>query len=231
MNDAKLEWVKAMAAVQAEVGAIEKDQQNPFGKYKYADLAGYLKATKPALAKHEMMIVQTLQTEKMEDAFAANAKVLVTEVYHVPTGHCERFMVDLGNPEHKGMSEEQAFGSAMTYYRKYQLAGICNTVHSEDPDALAPPEQDAPLPSGSTEDADWKEELRAFVNWLETARDYRKVVNATKVWNDALHGLKEFGNEHAVSALTELKKRFEARKKVIGPKTGTQGAKEALNGK
>ena len=210
MTESQKELHKALAAFQAEAPAIGKGLINQFGKYKYADLVEYLKVLKPLAAKHGLLVTQRTRITPNGGEMHT---VLVTKVVHIETGANDDMEMLLPPVEHKGMSPEQAMGSSISYYRKYAWAMLAQTSHSEDPDALSPPEPGAPM-----------EDLREFFNWLETARDYQKAVEAVKGW---VHKLKDSADDES---LDDLKKRWEARKKIIGPKRqGNQRLKDVLD--
>jgi hypothetical protein len=67
---------KALALAQLEYAPIKKGAENPFFKSKYASLAAHIEATRPALAKHSLAVIQTTSEG------ATGGAVLVTTLVH-----------------------------------------------------------------------------------------------------------------------------------------------------
>ena len=49
-----------LAAVKKEIGAISKDETNPFFKSKYFDINGLLRHTEPLLQKNGLLLLQPI---------------------------------------------------------------------------------------------------------------------------------------------------------------------------
>jgi hypothetical protein len=117
--------VKALALATLEFPEITKDTENPYFKSQYADLATLIKATRPALAKHGVCLLQFPQTE-------AGKVILTTMITHA-SGECLAF--DLDMPVSK--QDAQGVGSAITYARRYSYQSILNIAGEEDDDGNA----------------------------------------------------------------------------------------------
>lgn len=107
---------------------VPKQNVNAFGKYKYRSAEDILEAVKPILLKYKAWL--TLSDEIVAIGskvfLKATARLCFDEkisnenpyLYSIPTfGYAEL-------AEHKGMSAEQATGTASSYARKYALNGL-----------------------------------------------------------------------------------------------------------
>jgi hypothetical protein len=117
---------KALAAFQQEVPVIHKGTQG-FG-YSYSDLPAIFKTINPLLAKHGLGFTQMLITKEGVDYIS-------TMVFHAETGENMESMVAIPSVSLKGMNDYQAFGSGVTYYRRYALASCLCLVTDKDTDA------------------------------------------------------------------------------------------------
>jgi len=127
----------AMATAFAEIEAATKSANNPHFKSKYADLGAVIDAIKPALIKHRLFFTQRCQP-------APNG-VSVETVLHHASGEKES-LGTLFVPANK--QDAQAFGSALTYARRYGLMTAFG-VPAEDDDgnaAARPTPRADPLP-------------------------------------------------------------------------------------
>jgi hypothetical protein len=119
--------VAALAAAQAEFPEITKDQtahvrsEKGAYTYAYADLASILSAIRPVLARHGIATVQRMR-------FREGGLVLLTELLFGDE-HLTSEMplpAELRNP--------QAFGSYLTYAKRYALASLVGVAAEEDDD-------------------------------------------------------------------------------------------------
>ena len=117
----------AMAAAFAEIESATKAANNPHFKSKYADLTSVIEAIKPALVKHNLFFTQC--PEPVDGGVC-----IATHLYHV-NGH----NLPLGKlfvPANK--NDAQAFGSALTYARRYALVTAFGVpVEDDDGNAAA----------------------------------------------------------------------------------------------
>lgn len=130
---------KALAAAQASLKDAKKDATNPHFKNRYASLSSVRDALQLVLPKHGLSTVQT--TAPHGDAGVC----VVTWLLH-ESG--EWIRGELFLPVAK--KDPQAFGSALSYARRYALAAIVGISSDEDDDAeqatkAAP--QTAPTPA------------------------------------------------------------------------------------
>lgn len=117
----------ALAKAQSEFAIPVKNctAQVGQGRYRYADLASIIEATRPALNANGIAVVQLL-------GGTVQAPTLKTTMLH-SSGQslsCESpiFLGDRG-------SAAQVFGSGVTYARRYAWAAICGIVSEDDDDA------------------------------------------------------------------------------------------------
>lgn len=115
----------AMAAAFGEIDAASKSANNPHFKSKYADLTSVIDAIKPALTNHGLFFTQRPQP--------CEGGVRIQTYLHHASGE-EMALGDLFVPANK--NDAQAFGSALTYARRYALVTAFG-VPVEDDDGNA----------------------------------------------------------------------------------------------
>ena len=117
---------KKLIAFQREIGMIAKDSVNPHFKNSYASLQGILSEVKPILNKHGLILSQPIKGTAIYTEITDSETQEFTEAFiELPTGL---------NP--------QQLGSAITYYRRYLLAGILSLEIGEDDDGTKASEAD-----------------------------------------------------------------------------------------
>lgn len=113
---------QAFANFSMDAPILTKNEEG-YG-YKYVHLAEIVDKVKPILYKHDLVIVQTLK-----------GTGLLTQLVHVPSETMiESFCEIPQNVEMKGQNLYQVYGSAITYFRRYQWVTICNLVAEDDLD-------------------------------------------------------------------------------------------------
>ena len=115
----------ALAKASAEFTEIQKNLENPYYGNRYADLAALIAATKPALSKYELAVIQLPQLN--------GSGAIVTTILTHSSG--EWLRSDLKLPASKG--DAQGIGSAITYARRYSYQAILNIAAEEDDDGNA----------------------------------------------------------------------------------------------
>ena len=122
--------MKKLIEVQSAL-KVPKSNVNSFGKYKYRSSEDILEAVKPILKKEGCLLFLTDEIVLIGSKFFLQATALFsdgTESVKV-NGYAEL-------SEHKGMSAEQATGTASSYARKYALNGLFLIDETEsDPDS------------------------------------------------------------------------------------------------
>jgi hypothetical protein len=98
---------------------VPKQNVNAFGKYKYRSAEDILEAVKPILLKYNatLTLSDTIVSIGSKYFMCAEAELSIKEQVKVLHGYAEL-------SEHKGMSAEQATGTASSYARKYALNGL-----------------------------------------------------------------------------------------------------------
>lgn len=115
----------AYAAAFAQIEGATKSANNPHFKSKYADLTSVIEAIKPALAAHGLFFTQCPQT--------CDGGVTIETTLHHEGGQS----IALGSlfmPANR--NDAQAYGSALTYARRYALVTAFG-VPTEDDDGNA----------------------------------------------------------------------------------------------
>lgn len=98
---------------------VPKGNYNSFGKYKYRSSEDILEAVKPILKKYDALLVLSDEIVQVGNKIFLKASAIL----HYGGGSCTVFgYAELS--EHKGMSSEQATGTASSYARKYALNGL-----------------------------------------------------------------------------------------------------------
>lgn len=110
-----------LLAVQKEVKAIEKTEQNPHFKNFYFDINTLLSELKPVLSKHGLIVLQPV-------AVIEGINTLQTHVIDAESAESLTSSMSLPNTE-----KAQELGSALTYYRRYALTSMF-ALEGEDDD-------------------------------------------------------------------------------------------------
>jgi hypothetical protein len=130
---------QAMAAAFGEIESATKSANNPHFKTKYADLTSVIEAIKPALVANGLFFTQSPRTNP------AGAEI-ETILHHASGEHFSLGTIFVPADRNNA----QAFGSALTYARRYALVTAFG-VPVEDDDgnaaASAPPRQKEEAPA------------------------------------------------------------------------------------
>lgn len=119
------ELATSLAKAQAEIKVAGLNAQNPFFKSSYADLAEIVKASRPALAKNSLAVIQQILPN--EDG----QNILHTILSHSTGQWIESRMRILPSKP-----DVQSLASYITYLRRYSYAALIGVVASgEDDDA------------------------------------------------------------------------------------------------
>jgi hypothetical protein len=123
------ELAKALAKAQSEMTAALKSSENPHFRSRYADLAAVFDACKEALNKNGFAIVQRVEND-------ANGACVETMLLH-SSGEFVSSKCWLPVAQ----KTAQAYGSAITYARRYGLTSLAGVAADEDDDGNAASEQ------------------------------------------------------------------------------------------
>jgi hypothetical protein len=94
---------------------VPKTNVNAFGKYKYRSAEDILEAVKPILLRYNATLTLS------DEIVAIGTKVFLKATAKINDTICYGYAE---TSEHKGMSAEQATGTASSYARKYALNGL-----------------------------------------------------------------------------------------------------------
>jgi len=120
------ELAAALAKAQGRIHPAPKDADNPFFKSKYASLPAVREAMQAAFAENGLSVVQI--PEVVDGQLRLRTILMHSSGQTLDCGSLIAD-VDLSNP--------QKIGSAITYFRRYSLAAISQTVADDDDDGNA----------------------------------------------------------------------------------------------
>jgi hypothetical protein len=116
------ELCAALADAQGEIEMAAKDAKNPHFNRTYADLASVWRACRPALARQGLAVIQVITDG-----------TLVTRLVH-KSGQWIEGDVRITLDGDRGRSSIQAFGSSLTYLRRYALSAMVGVAPDDDTD-------------------------------------------------------------------------------------------------
>lgn len=120
MENITKELVDGLIKAQAEIEHATKDGENPYFTSSYATLEQVISTVKPTLTKHGLMF-QQISHER--DGGACVETLLLGHGGVLGTGPV--FIA-------ASKKDAQAFGSAMTYAKRYSLSLACGIGHQKD---------------------------------------------------------------------------------------------------
>lgn len=126
----------ALVKAQLEMVAPKKGSVNPFFKNKYADLNDVLSAVVPALNANGIVLLQPLVN--------IEGKNFVKTVLMHESGETFESLAEIFCSK---QNDAQAYGSGISYARRYSLSSICG-IGSEDDDGQKAVQ---PKPNATTE--------------------------------------------------------------------------------
>lgn len=193
----------ALVAFQAEVDNPRKTADNPFFKSKYADLDEIINTIRPTLAKNGLCVIQSPEGE------GSTARV-TTRILH-SSGQWIEGTLSLNAVK----SDPQGMGSAITYARRYSLAGLCGLAQDDDDGNNASGtgvkqtrKTDADTPIGKSPEQGMKEQALAIVARLNIDKEVAKgmfIAHGGKVVTE--NGKQHWENIDWSGVLAELKGR------------------------
>ncbi|CAN5155004.1 ERF family protein [soil metagenome] len=113
----------ALAKAQSEMQTAGLSAENPYFKTRYADLAAIVKASRPALTKYGLSIIQQIITSDEGHTY------LHTLLCHI-SGQWVESRVRVVPTK----TDVQSMGSYITYLRRYSIAALCGIVTSDEDD-------------------------------------------------------------------------------------------------
>ena len=122
------DFAPAFVKAQAEIESADKDRINPAFKSKYATLAACIEASRPALAKHGLSVLQGVRMATTGEPYV----YVTTRILHASGEWIEE---ELAWPV-KNM-DSFGVGSGVTYARRVGYCGLVGVVADEDDDGAA----------------------------------------------------------------------------------------------
>ena len=107
---------KKLFAVQQEIGKISKDSKNPFYNSKYFDINSLIEQTIPLFKKHDILLLQPIKNGEVH-----------TILRCIDTNEEEVSSIALPD-----IPDPQKVGSAITYFRRYNLASMLGLQAADD---------------------------------------------------------------------------------------------------
>lgn len=116
----------ALLGAQKEFGVAKKVHTNPHYRSNYAGLAEVMEACKPSLDSHGIIV---LQPAEFEDGKIAVTTMLI----HAESGEWIQSTLLIATTK----QDAQAYGSAITYGRRYGLSSMLGIIADDDDDGNA----------------------------------------------------------------------------------------------
>ena len=179
------ELANALCNAQGQMGGVVKDSSNPFFKSKYADITSVIKAIKQPFADNGLSYTQFPISN--EDGVGVSTRLM-----HISGQYLE---MEYTLPAVK--KDPQAFGSAITYARRYALQSIAGIPVADD-------DAEAAMLRGDDNKKVNEDQVIAIKKLLdETKVDQPKFLSWVKV--DKIENILAYDYERVVNAL-EAKK-------------------------
>jgi len=163
---------KALADFQQEVPIIHKDAKGH--NYTYTPLVTIIEQITPILKKHHLGYYQGIDgTDIKTVIFHVESGETIESITSMPVDSLEYIdsTDSKGKPSKKllgfeGMNKAQAYGSLITYFRRYALSSILGLVTDKDADARNKRIEDKnkPLPELLPDTEKWGKALQALAN-------------------------------------------------------------------
>lgn len=117
---------EALLAAQAEMPAVERDQENPHFKSKFTSLDNLLAKARPVLNRHGLVL---MQAPDLEDGAPVLRSIIM---------HSSGEVVAFAAPLKPAKEDPQGQGAAITYMRRYAAAAMLAIADQEDDDGGRP---------------------------------------------------------------------------------------------
>jgi len=150
------ELATALSKAQGQFDHARKDTENAFFKSRYATLAGCIDAAKKHMEANGLMVTQTTDVE-------SDKLYLITTL-----AHSSGEWISGKYPVSPIKGDPQAYGSAMTYARRYAFCAITGIASDDDDDGNAASRSDGKKAKPETNPLlPFTEEIRAMTNLPE----------------------------------------------------------------
>lgn len=190
---------KAISAVLSDVGAVGKDGQNTFDKYKYRSIDAVMNAMHPAMAKHGVFVTPEVLEQSREERSSKNGGVLIYSItkvkytFYTADGSSVTATV-IGEGMDKG---DKSMNKAMSAAFKYALFQVFCIPTEEFVDS----ETESPEPEKDhSNELCGSAELAVLEAMTKKAFNVEDVSKVFKTWPNITKG-------QYVKAMEEIKKR------------------------
>jgi len=199
----------ALAKAQGEIGGAIKSATNPHLKSKYANMESVLDAVRKPLTANGISVVQMPGTVTHENGTISAC--LTTQITHA-SGEWMRGTLEIPLV---GKHDAQAYGSALTYARRYALMAVCGVAPEDDDghaasqgkpaEAAKPAQAQAQSKPDKGADAETKRRDQMRIRFDEVCNEIAKTTDDRKqgVIGNALANVKLWYGVSRVSALTD----------------------------
>ena len=181
------ELASALAKAQAEIGSVQKDQDNPYFKSKFSSLSMVWETVKPSLTKHGISIVQMPGSDE-------RGYFVQTQIMH-SSGQWIRSTTYMKPSK----EDPQGIGSLISYARRYALQAMVMACPDDDDGEMAmgrstsvpqvrtiPPKVIAPVTP--KEDPNWFAKVESVIGTkAESATGYlisKGEIKVGQLWSD-----------------------------------------------
>lgn len=130
----------ALSKLQGSILPAPRDSKNPHLKNTYADLNSIWESVRSQIAANGLSVAQYGVTVPSESGC-----VLETLLMH-SSGQWISGRIPINPTAQKGVNESQAFGSAISYMRRYSLASMLGVITEDDDADTAGPRKTAEKP-------------------------------------------------------------------------------------
>ena len=144
--------IKSLSDFQNDCPIIHKDTKGH--NYTYADLPQIFSVINPLLKKHKLCFTQLLENDGIK-----------TILFHVESGEQLESFTQIPKVKLGSMNDYQAYGSGVTYFRRYALSSMLGLITDKDIDAAGVQVKSKPDLKISMED------LEEQVNLLDTVEE------------------------------------------------------------
>ena len=111
----------AFAKAQGEFPVIGMNRENPYFKSNYTDLDLIVRSIRPSLSKNGLSFTQQIQMT--EDG---------ATMLHTRLRHCSGQWIESRNRVIPAKNDQQTYGSALTYQKRYALMALLGLTTSQD---------------------------------------------------------------------------------------------------
>lgn len=132
-SEAINELAAALSKMQGEMDTVKKDADNPFFKSRYSTLAACWECARAPLAKNGLSVVQTTTPDAVhvivETMLMHSSGQYIASTIQMNPGYINK------EGEFIPEGDSQAYGSCLTYARRYGLMAILGIAPDDDDDA------------------------------------------------------------------------------------------------